>query len=108
MPQMALPDQPTQQTTQQISIQDLQNLLMVVDLAAQRGAFRAPELSQIGGVFDRINQFLQSVAPPQDNQAPSQPPAPQPVQQMPDTQSVQQMPTPVMPMTPPFSPKVGV
>jgi len=78
-----------------ISIQDLQNLLILIDLATTRGAFRGPELSQVGQVFDKLNQFVQSVTPPADS-APQQP------------QPVQQTPSPVMPMTPPFSPKVGV
>lgn len=104
--------QPQQQPAS-ISIADLQNMLAIVDLATSRGAFRGPELSQVGQVFDRVNSFLQSVTP-QDNQ-PAQtdaastqmaqtPPMPQPVTPQPQQVS----PTPVMPMSPPFSPKVGV
>jgi len=98
-----------------ISIQDLQNLLVVVDLATSRGAFRGAELSQVGQVFDKLNTFLQSVAPPQQPQdAGAAQTTPQPVQQMtpsvaaPQQPQMVQTPTPVMPMTPPFSPKVGV
>lgn len=101
------------QTQAAISVQDLQNLLAIVDLATQRGAFRGPELSQVGQVFDRVNQFLQSVMP-QDNAAPAAPaappqtgslvpPAPQPV----NPPQMMQQPSPVMPMSPPFMPKVG-
>ena len=42
------PDSQPQQAS--ISIADLQNLLIVIDLATTRGAFRGPELSQIGQV----------------------------------------------------------
>ena len=94
-----------------ISIQDLQNLLVVIDLATSRGAFRGAELSQVGQVFDKLNTFLQSVAPPpQPQDAGSAQTTPQPVQQMqpPPQPQMMQTPTPVMPMTPPFSPKVGV
>jgi hypothetical protein len=91
--------QDTQVNQPSISIQDLQNLLIIVDLATQRGAFRGPELSQIGALFDKINQFVQAATPPQQDNAEQQP-APQP-QQMP------MAPSPVMPMTPPFAPKVG-
>ena len=94
-----------------ISIQDLQNLLVVIDLATSRGAFRGAELSQVGQVFDKLNTFLQSVAPPpQPQDAGSAQTTPQPVQQMqpPPQSQMMQTPTPVMPMTPPFSPKVGV
>lgn len=90
-----------------LAIQDLQSLLAVIDLASQRGAFRAPELSQIGALFDRVNQFLQSVAPA----APAATDTPimqeQPVVQQPVSSAPQMVPSPVMPMTPPFSPKVG-
>ena len=88
-----------------MSIGDLQNLLIVLDLATTRGAFRGPELSQVGQVFDKLNEFLKSVTPPQDNTPqPVQQPTPQPVQ----AQSMPPTPTQVMPMTPAFTPKVGV
>ena len=92
------PDTQPQQAS--ISIADLQNLLIVIDLATTRGAFRGVELSQVGQVFDKLNQFVQSVTPPADSAAPApQQPAP----------TMQPMaPRPVMPMTPPFSPKVGI
>jgi len=96
------PDQTAPQ--QSISIQDLQNLLIIVDLATQRGAFRGQELSQVGSVFDKLNQFVQSVAQ-QQQPADGQPVAP-PVSSTP--QPMQMNPTPVTPMTPPFSPKTGV
>ena len=93
------PDSQPQQAS--ISIADLQNLLIVIDLATTRGAFRGPELSQVGQVFDKLNQFVQSVTPTAEAAATTT--APQsgaPVQPM--------APTPVMPMTPPFTPKVGL
>jgi hypothetical protein len=92
------PDSHPQQAS--ISIADLQNLLIVIDLATTRGAFRGPELSQVGQVFDKLNQFVQSVTPPADTAATTATQSGAPVQQM--------APTPVMPMTPPFTPKVGL
>jgi hypothetical protein len=47
----------------QLTIQDLQNLRAVVDLAMRRGAFGAAEASSVGAVFDRLNTFLNAVAP---------------------------------------------
>ena len=41
-----------------ISLQDLQVLLQIVDLASSRGAFRGPELTQVGAIFDKLNSFL--------------------------------------------------
>jgi hypothetical protein len=49
----------------QLSIQDLQNLRAVVDLAVRRGAFGGAEASSVGAVFDRLNTFLNAVAPQQ-------------------------------------------
>lgn len=60
--------------SEQLQISDLRNLLMIVDVASQRGAFKGPELSQVGSVFDRVSQFLQSVTP-QPEQATPAPPA---------------------------------
>jgi len=47
----------------ELSISDLQNLRAIVDTAARRGAFQAAEMSAIGAVFDRVNAFLNAVAP---------------------------------------------
>ena len=51
----------------QLNIQDLQNLRAVVDLALRRGAFGGAEASSVGAVFDRVNTFLNAVAPAQQD-----------------------------------------
>jgi hypothetical protein len=86
-----------EQNTESLQLADLQNLLVIIDIACQRGAFKGPELSQVGSVFDRVSKFLKSVEPKNE----------QPVQQ---PEQPQQAPlvTPVpSPMTtastPPFS-----
>ena len=45
-----------------ISLQDLQVLLQIVDLASSRGAFRGAELTQVGAIFDKLNSFLSFIA----------------------------------------------
>ena len=50
------------ENTTQITVQDLGNLHAIVDLAAQRGAFRGAELAQVGAVFDKLTAFLEAVA----------------------------------------------
>lgn len=70
--------QPTQEQVN-LQISDLQNLLMIIDIASQRGAFKGPELSQVGQVFDRVNQFLTSVLPPPNAQQPANQVTDQPV-----------------------------
>lgn len=49
-------------TDSSISLNDLQTLANIVDLASQRGAFRGNELTQVGAVFDKLSSFLQQVA----------------------------------------------
>ena len=45
----------------QITVADLDALRTIVDLAAQRGAFRGEELQQVGSVYDKLTTFLNSV-----------------------------------------------
>ena len=66
----------TNQETQQapteptgIQIADLQTMLNIVDLASQRGAFRANELTQVGAVADKFANFLKTVADSQKAKA---------------------------------------
>jgi hypothetical protein len=42
----------------QLTLQDLLLCAQIVQLTAQRGAFKAEELSQVGGLFDRLTTFL--------------------------------------------------
>ena len=59
----------TQAQQPQLSINDLQNLRSVVDLAVRRGAFGAAEVSSVGAVFDRLNTFLEALTQTQDTPA---------------------------------------
>lgn len=61
-------DAPAQEDTS-ISLNDLQVLANIVDLASQRGAFRGNELTQVGAVFDKLSAFLAQVAAAQAEQA---------------------------------------
>ena len=45
-----------------IQINDLQLIMNIIDLASQRGAFRANELTQVGSVADKLGAFLGQVA----------------------------------------------
>jgi hypothetical protein len=47
----------------QLSITDLQNLRAIVDVAVRRGAFGANEISAVGATYDKVNTFLNAVAP---------------------------------------------
>ena len=54
------PSNPTQPTG--IQIGDLQTVLNIIDLASQRGAFKANELTQVGSIADKLSGFLGQVA----------------------------------------------
>ena len=41
-----------------ITLNDMKNMVMVLDICTQRGAFRANELTSIGQLFDRLNTFV--------------------------------------------------
>ncbi len=45
---------------QTLSVQDLQNLLVIVDLACSRGAVRATELSTVGQLYDKTQAFIKA------------------------------------------------
>ena len=45
-----------------ITLIELQNMLTVVDLASSRGAFRGPELEQIGQLYNKFKRFVDSAA----------------------------------------------
>ena len=71
-----------------LTIQDLTLVLQVIQVSSTRGAFKADELTAIGGLYDRIFKFLESTGaiskvPPEGQQAPAPtmgaPAAPTPV-----------------------------
>lgn len=41
-----------------LNLADLVNVLQVFRTCAQRGAFRADEMSSVGGLYDRLQNFL--------------------------------------------------
>ncbi len=51
----------TAQAAPQIGIQDLQNVVKVIDAAAERGAFKGNELTAVGAVRDKIANFLGAI-----------------------------------------------
>ena len=44
--------------TPQLTLQDLQSVLLVFDSACQRGAFKASEMKGIGDLHDRISAYV--------------------------------------------------
>ena len=54
----------TQSPQPELNIVDLQNIRAIIDTAVRRGAFGAGEVAGVGGVFDRLNAFINAVTPP--------------------------------------------
>lgn len=56
-------DQTTQpQADAAINLADLQNILVVLDLASSRGAFRGPELEPVGQLYNKFKRFVDAAA----------------------------------------------
>lgn len=51
----------TETVAPSLGVTDLQNAAQVIDLAMQRGAFRAAEAAQVGVVYNRLTAFISSV-----------------------------------------------
>jgi len=56
----------TQTEAPQITLVDLQNTLRIIDVAAERGAFKGNELTSIGSVRDKLAAFLDATLPKED------------------------------------------
>jgi hypothetical protein len=55
-------DQPVSgQQPADLNISDLAALKSIIDVATQRGAFRAPELEAVGKTYNKLSVFLESV-----------------------------------------------
>ena len=44
-----------------LNVADVALLKQIVEVASQRGAFKADELTQVGAVYDRVTQWLAAV-----------------------------------------------
>lgn len=59
-----------------LGVQDLLLMYQIIQVVSQRGAIRADEMANVGGLHDRLRAFLEasgvvksSVQPPNENQA---------------------------------------
>ena len=50
-----------------LAVSDLIMLQSIVQVACERGAFRAEEMSQIGQCYDRLSAWLAQMQPSQDS-----------------------------------------
>ena len=58
----AAPQEAAAPAAPDLNISDLVALKSIVEVASQRGAFKAAELEAVGKTFNKLNTFLESVA----------------------------------------------
>ena len=60
-----------------LTVQDLQALKAIIDVASQRGAYKPNEMEVVGRTYNRLDTFLQAITPkqeaPKEGEAPAQP-----------------------------------
>jgi hypothetical protein len=67
--------QPTQPEQVTLTLEDLNSVLQIIDVATTRGAFRPKEFTAVGTVYEKISNFLGQVkdtATPAADSAPAE------------------------------------
>ncbi len=59
-----------------LSIGDLKNLSVILDVASTRGAFKAAEMANVGFIYNKLQAFLAKVAPAENQTGNAPMPAP--------------------------------
>jgi hypothetical protein len=58
----AVTQQPTEAQGPDLTVQDLQALKSIIDVASQRGAFKPNEMMTVGQTYSKLETFLNAVA----------------------------------------------
>ena len=58
----------------QLTIADLASIHALIDAACTRGAFKAPEMSRVGEIYDKLSRFLDAAAQQAQEQTEQAPP----------------------------------
>ena len=66
----AAPAQP-EQNGMDLTVNDLNNIKQIIDVASSRGAFRPNEMMTIGQVYNKLETFLGTVAQQQQQAQPT-------------------------------------
>ena len=57
-------------TAPSLGLADLKNVLIIIDLASSRGAFKTAEFAAVGSVYAKVEAFLAAAAPAPTAEAP--------------------------------------
>ena len=60
------------QTATELTINDLNAMKVIIDIASSRGAFKPNEMVAVGQTYTKLTTFLDSVAAQQAAQAPAE------------------------------------
>lgn len=60
-------------STTPLGLIDLQNAAQIIEVAVARGAFRANEATQVGGVYDRLAAFIRNAQTTQSAESAAEP-----------------------------------
>jgi hypothetical protein len=58
-----------------LTLTDMAALKSLIEVATERGAFRAPEMSNVGAIYDKLSVFLSATQAQLAQQAEAQQPA---------------------------------
>lgn len=58
----------TQQESVSLTVQDLMGLKTIIDVASQRGAFKAGEMAAVGTLYNKLSTFLETVTAKSEEQ----------------------------------------
>jgi len=61
-PATAAEPTPEAQPAAELNISDLVAVKSIIEVASQRGAFKAAELEAVGKTFNKLNTFIESVS----------------------------------------------
>jgi len=56
----------TETEAPQLSLQDIQAMVQIIDICSKRGGFEGPELESVGSLRNRTVAFLEAAAPKTD------------------------------------------
>lgn len=55
----------------QLSLNELAGAVTIIDICSERGAFKGPELAEVGTLRGRFADFIQANKPPEDAESPA-------------------------------------
>ena len=74
----AAPEAPAQEAPPSLTIQDLENIRNIIDVASTRGVFKTEEFAMVGTAYGKLSAFITAITPPPaegEQEAPAPAPA---------------------------------